>query len=170
VVTARGRRLAALAVAAAALATGGAACSSGSSSSSTPPQGTSTGTGGTSAAGQRAASSAPLLVQCALDQHDSSLAASAAKYSGLLPAGQRWLRGGKIALTKNNAGQFTGWFEGHVAGVSVHGKRFDDWSVAAAQSGKLPAAVCGAGASARQLYAQVFAQFPSMSKTDPWQD
>lgn len=166
---ARSRRLAAAGAAAAVLAAGAAACSSGSASSS-PGGGTTSPSGGQSKAGQRAASAAPLLVQCALDQHDSSLAASAAKASGLLPKGMRWLKNGQLMLTRQNAGQFTGWFQGHEAGVVVHGKRWDDWAVLAAQNGKLPAEVCGAGTSARQLYDRVFARFPSMSKSDPWLD
>jgi hypothetical protein len=66
--------------------------------------------------------SAPtLLAQCAISQHIAGAAASAEKYSGQLPAGQQWLHGGRIILTEVGGGQFTGWYEGHLAGVVVQG-------------------------------------------------
>jgi hypothetical protein len=161
VVSARGRRLAGLAIAAT-LATGAAACSSGSSGSPTPTPTTA------STASQRAGSAAALLVQCALDQHNASLAASAAKDNKLLPPAQRWLKNRQLVLTSANAGAFNGWFQGHQAGVVVHGKSLDRWAVAAALDGKLPAAICGSGTSARQLFERVYAQFPKIRKSNPW--
>ena len=165
-VTAQGRRLAGVAIAAAlaaGLASGATACSSGSSGSPGP-----TTTTTQSAAGQRAGSAAALLVQCELNQHDTSVAASAAKIEKLIPPAQHFLKDWQLVLTSANASAFNGWFQGHQAGVVVHGKSLDRWAAAAAQNGKLPTAVCGAGTSAHQLFDQVYAQFPKVRKSNPW--
>jgi hypothetical protein len=166
VMSTRGLRHAAMATTVVGLAFGALACSSGS--------GAPTGSGsGPSASSQSLASarngSAPtLLAQCAISRHIAGAAASAEKYSGQLPAGQQWLHGGRIILTEVSGGQFTGWYEGQLAGVVVQGKSFDQWAQAAAASNKLPAALCGTAATASALYEQVYAQVPKLAKRNPW--
>jgi hypothetical protein len=157
-VTPAGRR-AALAAVALAAAVAAAACSSSGSPKAQPSR---------DAGAQRAASVGPLVVQCALGQHITSVATSAAKYSGQLPSGQQWLQAGQLVLTSGNGSQFNAWYQGHVAGLVVRGQRLEDWAGSLSGSGKLPAALCGAGASAKSLYEQIYAQYPSMRKDDPW--
>lgn len=159
-VSQRGRRPAAIAATVAGLLLGIAACSSGS---------TSTGTGtGTNAASARNAAAPALLAQCAINADLADAAGSAAKASDQLPASEQWLHSGKIQLTAASAGQFTGWYEGHLAGAVVHGKSFDQWAQGAASSDKLPTAVCGTSTTASALYAQVYAHYPKMMKSNPW--
>jgi hypothetical protein len=166
VVTTAIGRAAACAAAAATLAIVAAACSSGSDG--TTPSG-----GGSSPAqskaSQREVSAGVLLTQCAITRHIGGVAASATKISGQLPAAQQWMQGSQISLTKTNASQFNAWYQGHVAGVTSHGNSIDRWAEQAATSGKLPAAICGAGTSPSSLYQQIYAKFPSQLKHDPWQ-
>jgi len=146
---------------AAGLLLGIAACSSGSTSS------TGSGTGQSTASARNAAAPA-LLAQCAINADLAGAAGSAAKASDQLPTSQQWLHSGKIQLTAASAGQFTGWYEGHLAAATVHGKSFDQWAQAAASSDKLPTAVCGTSTTASALYAQVYAHYPKMMKSNPW--
>jgi hypothetical protein len=81
-----------------------------------------------------------------------------------------------IELTYNNASSFTDWFNFppnlivDSKGLFIDGKDlFSDWPMTAATEDMLPAAVCGPGVSARQLYNQVYANWPTMRNADPWQ-
>jgi hypothetical protein len=136
------------------------ACSSGSPRSGPGPS--------RNLVNERASDATGLLAQCAITQHVQGVIASARKYSGMLPASQRWLQGDRIVLTRDSSPQFSGWFQGHLAGVVLHGRTFDRWDELAARTGKLPAAVCGSGISARQLHDQIYAQFPRAKKNNPW--
>jgi hypothetical protein len=162
VVSQRGRRQAAIAATAAGLLLGITACSSGSTGAGTSP-----GTGQNAASARNAAAPA-LLAQCAVTADLAGAAGSAAKASDQLPASEQWLHSGKIQLTAASAGQFTGWYEGHLAAVVVHGKSFDQWAQGAASSDKLPTAVCGTTTTASALYAQVYAHYPKLMKSNPW--
>jgi hypothetical protein len=155
-----GRRPAALAAVAVALAVAAAGCSSGSA-----PRGPARRQ---SLFAARSADSGALLAQCALRHDVDGLLASARQASTALPASQRWLHGRAILLTKDSAAPFDAWFQAHAAGVVVQGRRLDNWEEYAGSHGKLPAAVCGSGISARQLHDQIYAQFPSAKKKDPW--
>jgi hypothetical protein len=156
----RARHCAALAATALAIAAAAPGCSSGSPK----PRPTAS----RQLINERVSDAPALLAQCALSNHVNGVAASARKYSGLLPSSQQWLRGDQIVLTKDSAPQFSGWYEGHLAGVVVHGRSFDRWDGLAARNGRLPGAVCGAAVSARHLHDQIYAQFPSMKKNNPW--
>jgi hypothetical protein len=57
------------------------------------------------------------MAQALLSGGAKNLIASAQQASSGLPADQQWLRNGQIVLTKDNAAQFNGWYEGHAAGL-----------------------------------------------------
>lgn len=116
---------------------------------------------GSDTAALRSADAPALIVDCALRR-------------GLLkpPAGlvtpshgQPWLQGRSVVITTANAPYFSEWYTGNDATV-VAGRQLAEWTMDTASSGKLPAAVCGPGASARQLQKQVFAHNPSAG--NPW--
>jgi hypothetical protein len=56
------------------------------------------------------------MAQALISGGAKDLIASALQANNGLPADQQWLRGGQIVLTKDNAAQFNGWYEGHAAG------------------------------------------------------
>jgi hypothetical protein len=150
----------AVGAAAAMLAVTAAACSS--SSGGSPPASPS------AQVSQRVSSVAALLAQCAIIRDIGGVAGSAARASAALPADQQWLHGGQITLTKASGSQFNGWYQGHLAGVKTHGTSIDQWGEKAISSGKLPREVCSGAGSARALYQQIYANYPSMLKNDPW--
>lgn len=162
----RGGRLAALAAAIVVAAAVAAACSSGSPSPKPTPAPAPAPAQSLFAA--RSIDSAALLAQCALSRGVTAVVTSAQQANQALPAGQQWLHGSKLVLTKANLGLFDAWFAGHAAGVVVHGKSLDNWEEYAGNNDQLPAAVCGAGVSARSLHDQIYAQYPSMKKNNPW--
>jgi hypothetical protein len=134
-------------------------------------------------------SSAPaLLVQCVINHRvtaldgghplvsSTALVSSTQQYVSDHPGIEQWLHGTRIELTYNNASSFTDWFNFppnlivQSKGLFIDGKDlFSDWPMIAATEDKLPAAVCGPGVSARQLYNQVYANWPTMRNADPWQ-
>lgn len=116
----------------------------------------------------RSIDSVPLLAQCVFRSGAGGVLASAKQVSKDLPASQQWLQGSQLVLTKANASQFDGWFQAHAAGVVVGGRTLDSWEEYAGQNDKLPVAVCGTGVSPRALHDQIYAQYPSMKKNNPW--
>ena len=137
-----------------------AGCSSSSPSSTSTPPPSPSGTG-TGTAGNRLGDAAALIVQCALTQGLMK------PPTGLVtPAGQTpWLKGTKLQLTSANAPTFSEWYNG-VAGTKIAGEEVGAWVQQTADSGKLPAAVCGSSVTASQLQKQVFANDPAAG--DPW--
>jgi hypothetical protein len=142
------------ALAAAALIAGLAAGCSSSPSSAPAPAGSPTGT---AQAADRLGEAAALIVQCTLTQGLMK------PPTGLVtPAGQTpWLKGTKLVLTAANAATFSEWYNG-VAGTKVAGEELGEWVQTTADSGKLPAAVCGTSVTAAELQKQVFADDPSV--------
>lgn len=116
----------------------------------------------------RSSDATALLAQCALSRPVASMLASARQANEGVSASQRWLQGSQLVLTKANASLFNAWFETNGAGVVIGGMALDRWAVNAGQHDKLPTAVCGSGASARQLHDQVYAHFPAQLKNNPW--
>jgi hypothetical protein len=129
-----------------------------------------------------------LLVQCAINHGvtavdgdrplDSStaLVGSTEQYVKDHPGIEQWLHGTRIELTGKNASGFTDWFDYppnlivDSKGLFIGGKDlFSDWPMTAAAQDRLPSAVCGPGVSARQLYNQVYANWPTRREADPWQ-
>ena len=156
-----------------------AACSSGS-----PHHGLSASQQATSA---RYSTAPALLVQCALNHgvtaldggrplvSSTALVSSTKQYVKDHPGIDQWLHGTRVELTYNNASRFTDWFNFPPSlivaskGLFIDGQDlFSDWPMTAATQDLLPAAVCGPGVSARQLYNQVYANWPSMRNADPW--
>jgi hypothetical protein len=155
------RRAAGAVIGAAAVTMAAAACSSDSGGSPSP-------SASAGQAGQRVSSVDALLTQCAITRDIGGVAGPAARASDQLPAAEQWLHQGQLTLTKANGSQFNAWYQGHLAGVVSHGSRIDDWGVRAAASGKLPTEICGAGLTAKSLYQQIYAKYPSRLKNDPW--
>lgn len=142
------------ALAVAALTVGLAAgCSSSSSSTSSPT--------GTADAANQLGVAAALIVQCALTQH------LMAPPTGLVtPPGQTPIvKGTKLVLTAANAPTFSNWYNS-IAGTKIAGEEVGEWVQETADSGKLPAAVCGTSVTTSELQKQVFADDPSAG--DPW--
>jgi hypothetical protein len=149
-----------LAAAVAGLALVTTACSSGSAAPSPSPS--------SSLSAARSSDAPALLAQCALSLPVAGMLPSARQANRGVSASQRWLQGSRLVLTKANTSLFSAWFETNGAGVVIGGMTLDHWAVYAGQHDKLPAAVCGAGASARQLHNQVYAHFPAQLKNNPW--
>jgi hypothetical protein len=158
----RSGRTGALVIAAAALAIGGAACSAAGPESKPSPS------PGRSAFAARDADAMALVTQCALSRHAASVVSAVNKADAGQPARLRFTEGGNLQLTKANYPTFVEWFQSHAGGLTIGGKRLGDWQQAAASSGRLPAAVCGPGISAKQLHDQVFAQYPTALENNPW--
>ncbi|HEY1823580.1 MAG TPA: hypothetical protein VGG83_26935 [Trebonia sp.] len=149
------------ALTAAALIAGLAAgCSSSTPSSSSSPPPSSTGSG-TAPATSRLGDAAALIIQCALTKGLMK------PPTGLVtPAGETpWLKGTKVEITAANAPTFSGWYN-DVAGTKIAGEEVGEWVQQTADSGELPAAVCGTSVTASALQKQVFAGDPSAG--DPW--
>lgn len=172
--------LAAAAVALVALA-GLTACTSSGSSSAAPAQSAGTSapdsTSATSGSAQqqsfvRFPTASALLTQCAVSHGVQAVRSSAEQYNTSHPKNQQWLTGGKVQLTAANGSGFTDWFENGGGGaVTLGSQQLSGWQQWAASHGELPAQVCGStvrGAAVRQLYAQVYAHWPSMLSDDPW--
>jgi hypothetical protein len=152
------------ALAVAALIAGLAAgCSSSpsSTSASNPTSGPTSSPTGTTVPADRLGDAAALIVQCALTQGLMK------PPTGLVtPPGQTpWLKGTKLELTSANAATFSEWYNG-VAGTKIAGQELGAWVQGTANSGELPAAVCGSSVTASELQKQVFAGDPSVG--DPW--
>jgi hypothetical protein len=156
----RPRRAAALVTAAAALLIGGAACASGPAA-----PGTSASPGTTAA---RDSDAMALLIQCGLTRAAPSVVQAVQDYNASQPARLRFTEGGNLQLTRANYPVFVEWYQSHASGLVVAGEPLDHWQQKAAASGTLPAALCGAGISPRQLHEQVYAQYPTALKNDPW--
>ena len=157
---ARSGRAGALVIAAAALALGGAGCSSAGPKPSP--------SAGSSAFAARDADVMALLTQCALSRHIASVVSAVNEVDASQPARLRFTEGGNLQLTKANYPTFVEWFQSQAGGLTIGGQRLGDWQQAAASSGSLPAAVCGSGISPKQLHNQVFAQYPTALKNNPW--
>ncbi len=82
------------------------------------------------------------------------------------PPGQHsWLQGHRVLIASSyQSAAFNEWFQNHSRMV-VAGQQLTDWEQQTVSSGKLPAAVCGPGASAYELQTQVF-KTPGM--INPW--
>jgi len=97
---------------------------------------------------------------------------SAGQYNAGHPKGQQWLADGKVKLTAANDSGFTDWFaNGGGAAVTLGGEQLSAWQQWAADYDMLPAQVCGTtvpATSARQLYDQIYANWPSMLSANPW--
>jgi hypothetical protein len=102
-----------------------------------------------------------LIVQCALTQGHMKPPTGLATPSGQTP----WLKGTKLVLTSANAATFNEWYNG-VARTKIAGSYLEDWVEQTADSGKLPAAICGTSVTTPSLLKQVFAGDPSVG--DPW--
>ncbi len=156
-----------------------AACSSGSQHGLSASQ---------QASNDRFSTAPALLVQCAISHgvtaldggrplvSSTALVGSTEQYVKDHPGIDQWLHGTRIELTYNNASSFTDWFNFppnlivDSKGLFIDGQDlFSDWPMTAATQDMLPAAVCGPGVSARQLYNQVYADWPTMRSADPWQ-
>ena len=109
----------------------------------------------------RLGEAAALIVQCALTQGLMKPPTGLATPSGQTP----WLKGTKLVLTSANAGTFNEWYNS-VAGIKIAGEEIGEWVQETADSGKLPAAVCGASVTASDLQKQVFAGDPAAA--NPW--
>lgn len=159
-------RAGAVLVAAAVLA-GAVACTSGSPQPSRSPQASASASGSPASLG-RFASAPALLAQCAITRGVKKVISSAERYNHAHPASQRWLHDTAIRLTAGNGSGFTDWYQ-NAPNFSVGGKDlFSGWARTAADQDMLPQAVCGPGVSARQVYDQVYAQWPSMKNANPW--
>lgn len=178
----RRRVIAASAAAVAALAGLTGCTSSGSSSSAGPSQSASTSTASSPASGSsssaqsqnsaRSLTAAPLLTQCAISHGVQAVRTSAEKYNASQPKDQQWLHGADVQMTPVNGSAFTDWFDNGGGGsITLGGQQLTQWPMWAANHGELPAQVCGtalAGAAVRQLYKQVYANWPSMLSNNPW--
>ncbi|HEY7145973.1 MAG TPA: hypothetical protein VH637_17175 [Streptosporangiaceae bacterium] len=156
----RSRRAAALVTTTAALLLGAAACGSGQASPDT------SASPGTTAA--RDSDAMALLIQCGLSRGAPSVVQAVRAYDASQPARLRFTEGGNLRLTRASYPVFVAWYQSHASGLVVAGQPLDRWQQKAAASGALPAAVCGAGVSARQLHDQVYAQYPTALKNNPW--
>ncbi len=159
-----------------------AACTSSGSSaagpSTNPPASASTSSpaasGSPASANQGRArfSSAPaLLTQCAISHGAQVVSSSAQKYNAGQPKSQQWLTGVTVELTSPNGSAFNDWFENEGAAVTLGGEQLGSWQQWAADHDGLPAQVCGSavsGTALKQLYARIYAHWPSMLSTDPW--
>lgn len=155
------------ALAAAAVLAGAVACTSGSPQPSRSPHASASPSGSPASLG-RFASAPALLAQCAITRGVTKVISSAEQYNHSRPGSQRWLQGTAIRLTAGNGSGFTDWYQ-NAPNFPLGGKDlFSGWVRTATDQDKLPQAVCGPGVSARQLYDQVYAQWPSMKNANPW--
>lgn len=139
------------------------ACSSGSQHHHSTPNPNST-----AANSARFISAPALLTQCAINRGIKNVISSAQRYNKLQPASHRWLNDTSVHLTFANGGAFQDWYQ-NAPNFNVGGRSLlSNWPRIAASQGKLPQAVCGPGVSAKQLYVQVYAHWPSMLKHNPW--
>lgn len=84
----------------------------------------------------------------------------------IVPSGETpFVNGTKLTITSTNVGTFNNWYGG-IVGTTVAGEEFETWADQTANSGKLPAAVCGTSVTASELQKQVFAGDPAAG--DPW--
>lgn len=144
------------------------ACSSGSAH----PQASAAPTTGTQARSLRSSTAPALLAQCAISQGVTKVLDSVQQYIKSHPGGDnQFLHGTAIRLTYDNGGAFTDWYENSTPPnfAIIGGKAlFDTWPMIAADQDRLPTAVCGSGASARKIYSQVYAHWPSLLNQNPW--
>jgi hypothetical protein len=142
-----------------------AGCSSSSTASSptssTAPASSPSPTDSAKAA-ERLTDGSALIVQCALTKGLMKPPTGLVTPSGETP----WLTGTKLAITPANVNTFNNWYTG-VVDVTIAGKEVEEWVQETADSGKLPAAVCGTSQTASELQKQVFANDPDAG--DPWE-
>jgi hypothetical protein len=81
-----------------------------------------------------------------------------------------WVTSLGVQITPSNEASFNSWYQAH-KNATVAGQTLAQWQQSAAQSGKLPSAVCGPnglnGMSASELQKEVFANDPAAG--NPWQ-
>lgn len=155
-------------VAASSLLTTITACSSGSAHPHASTSATPTATS-SQASYARYPTASALLAECAVGRGMKNVLSSAEQYIKSHPgASHQFLQGAAIRLTKSNDAAFIDWTN-YAPNFNIGGKSlFAAWPMATALQDRLPTAVCGPGASARKIYGQVYAGWPSMLKQDPW--
>jgi hypothetical protein len=117
-------------------------------------------------------SSSAMLAQCAINHGSTAVLTSARKYNDAQSRNQVWLTGETVGVDDQTDTSFNNWWDnGGGAAVVLGGRQLGDWELRAARNRRLPAQVCGtaiAGGALRDLYRQVYANWPSALSHDPW--
>ena len=142
----------------AALVAGAAGCGSSPAGGGASPS----PSGSTDQTAQRRADAPALIVDCVVVRGLTSTVLSSVGRAS-------WVTSLGVQVTPSNEASFNSWYQAH-QNDTVAGQTLAQWQQSAAQTGKLPSEVCGAGGlngmSASELQKEVFAKDPAAG--DPW--
>ncbi len=141
----------------AALVAGAAGCGSSPAGGSASPSPSSS-----NQTAQRQADAPALIVDCVVVRGLTSTVLSSVGRAS-------WVTSLGVQVTPSNEASFNSWYQAN-QNDTVAGQTLAQWQQSAAQTGKLPSALCGAsglnGMSASELQKEVFAKDPAAG--DPW--